>query len=124
MVILFQVSSFAFFKSDLNAEALIAIVAIVFFFIGVYINQQGRSKKDHNQHPTVIDYKKIKALNISNREYDVLLALGENLTNKEIAAKLFISESTTKTHVSNVLSKLHVSKRVEAVQKAQQLGII
>lgn len=123
IILLFQVSKFAIFKGDIEKEVLIAIIAIVFFFVGVVLNKKSFQKHSKEQN-SGIDYKKIKALKISSREYDVLLALAEDLTNKEIADKLFISESTTKTHVSKVLSKLEVSKRVEAVKKAQMLHII
>lgn len=124
LTVLFQASSFTFFKDDLNKEVLVAIIAIVFFFIGVALNQKSFSKKDNMENPTGVNFKKIKELNISNREYDILVGLSENLTNKEIADKLFISESTTKTHVSKVLSKLQVSRRNKAVKKAKTLGII
>jgi len=123
LVLLFQVSKFAFFKGNLDTEVLVAIIAIVFFFIGVILNKKSFQKHIQASEKS-IDYKKIKELKISNREYDVLLALCDDLTNKEIADKLFISESTTKTHVSKVLSKLEVSKRTEAVKKAEALHII
>lgn len=123
IILLFQASKFAFFKDDIDKEVLIAIIAIVFFFIGVVLNKKSFQK--HTQDlKEGINYHKIKELKISNREYEVLLALAEDLTNKEIADKLFISENTTKKHVSKVFSKLEVSKRVEAVKKAQMLHII
>jgi DNA-binding NarL/FixJ family response regulator len=54
-------------------------------------------------------------IKISRRERDVLDLLLENLSNKEIAAKLFVSERTVKFHVSNLLSKFGVQRRAELI---------
>ncbi len=51
---------------------------------------------------------------LSPRELEVLAALARGRSNKEIAAKLGIGEETVKTHVSNVLSKLHLADRTQA----------
>ena len=116
LILLFQVGKFAILKGSLDTEILIALIAIVFFFVGVVLNKKS-FQLNHKYLENNIDYKKIKELKISNREYEVLLELSEGSTNKDIADKLFISESTTKTHVSNLMSKLQVSKRFEAVKK-------
>jgi DNA-binding NarL/FixJ family response regulator len=54
-------------------------------------------------------------IEISRREREVLELLLENLSNKEIAAKLFVSERTVKFHVSNLLSKFGVQRRAELI---------
>jgi NarL family two-component system response regulator LiaR len=51
---------------------------------------------------------------LSPREIDVLTALARGRANKEIARELSISEETVKTHVSNILSKLHLADRTQA----------
>jgi len=51
---------------------------------------------------------------LSPREIDVLRALARGRSNKEIAAALHIGEETVKTHVSNILSKLHLQDRTQA----------
>jgi len=61
---------------------------------------------------------------LTDREREVLALLVDGLTNPDIAAKLFISQSTVKSHVSNILSKLDVSTRTEAVSLALQQGLI
>ena len=55
------------------------------------------------------------AIKISRREREVLDLLLENLSNKEIAARLFISERTVKFHVSNLLSKFNVQRRADLI---------
>ncbi len=61
---------------------------------------------------------------LSTRELDVLRLIADNFTYPEIAAKLFISLNTVKTHVANIRSKLGVDNRTEAVEKAQEKGLI
>jgi LuxR family transcriptional regulator, maltose regulon positive regulatory protein len=61
---------------------------------------------------------------ISKREKQVLQLIEKGAKNSEIAEKLFISESTTKSHILNIFSKLGVHNRVQAVAKAKEIGII
>ena len=61
---------------------------------------------------------------LSNREYEILNLLAQQLRNKEIAAKLFISSETVKKHLGNVYGKLNVKGRRQAVEKARLLNII
>ena len=61
---------------------------------------------------------------LSDRELDTLKLIAEDLSNQEIADKLFISLNTAKTHVRNILLKLDVENRSQAVNKAKELGII
>jgi len=52
---------------------------------------------------------------LTEREIDVLRQLARGYTNREIADALSISEETVKTHVGNILSKLHLAHRTQAV---------
>lgn len=61
---------------------------------------------------------------LTEREQEVLTLLAHGATNKEIAAKLFISERTAKFHVSSILSKLGAGNRTEAVSIAAQQGLV
>ena len=61
---------------------------------------------------------------LSGRETEVLQLMAHGTANKAIASALSISESTVKTHVSNIFQKLEVSQRTEAVTKAMSRGII
>jgi DNA-binding NarL/FixJ family response regulator len=60
------------------------------------------------------DKKKSPLDELTKRELDVLKEIAEGKSNKEIAASLFITEKTVKTHVSNLLSKLEISDRTQA----------
>jgi len=61
---------------------------------------------------------------LSDRELDILKLIAEDLSNQEIADKLFVSLNTVKTHVKNIFLKLAVDSRIQAVTKAKELGII
>lgn len=62
--------------------------------------------------------------NLSNRERDVLRLLVVGASNKQIAARLALSENTIKTHLSNIFSKLNVQSRAEAVAVALQRKLL
>ena len=61
---------------------------------------------------------------LSDRELEVLGLLGEGKSNRQIGSELYISENTVKNHVRNILSKLEVSSRVEAVSRALGTGLL
>ncbi len=66
-------------------------------------------KKVHHLHGPLAETRE----NLTDREEEVVSWVMQSKTNKEIAAQLGISESTVKTHVSNIFNKLHVSRRLQ-----------
>ena len=60
---------------------------------------------------------------LTDREREVLNLIADGMNNREIAEKLFISEKTVKTHVSNLLSKLHLDDRTQAAIYALRHGL-
>ena len=58
------------------------------------------------------------------REQEVLLLLSERLTNREIAERLHLAESTVKDYVAKIFSKLYVKNRRQAVERAKSLGLL
>ncbi|MFY0712320.1 response regulator transcription factor [Seonamhaeicola sp. NFXS20] len=122
ILLLFQISKYAVLSGSLKIEIIIGVIAIVFLIIGIYINKKSLHKNGVSS--VGIDYKKISELEITAREYEVLQAISEGLSNKEIGNKLCLSESTIKTHVSNLLVKLNAKRRTQALQIAKSYKII
>ena len=72
-----------------------------------------------------INYKLGKNLyGLTEREMEVLALIVDGLTNPQIADKLFISISTTKTHVHSILQKLYVESRSKAITMAMKEGLV
>ncbi|WP_377641518.1 AAA family ATPase [Oryzobacter terrae] len=61
---------------------------------------------------------------LTAREREVLALVAEGLTNREVGSRLFISEKTASVHLSNLMAKLNVSSRTEAVTVAQRRGLL
>ena len=58
------------------------------------------------------------------REIDVLKLLARGRSNKEIGTALFVSETTVKSHVRNIFTKLNVMSRTEAIAAATKRGLV
>ena len=105
-----------------STEAYLALVAAAFLALGVWAgyrlsHRDGGGSFEVNRQ--ALDY-----LGITEREHEVLELLARGLANKEIAAKLFVSTNTVKTHLANLYGKLDVSRRTQAVHKAKELRLI
>jgi len=130
LLFLLKVSQYSIFTRGLS-DWYIGIFAICFLGFGVLISRiyftekKTESPPSKNQNsPSIINQAKIKELGISKREYEVLELIGKGHSNQEIAQQLFISESTVKTHVSNLLSKLDAKRRTQALKNAKELRIL
>jgi NarL family two-component system response regulator LiaR len=72
----------------------------------------------------VRDQSKLESLGITPRELEILQLIAEGLSNKEIAARAYVSENTVKTHSSRVFDKLGARRRTQAVQLGKELRLI
>ena len=106
------------------------IVALIFTSVGIYVGLRLTRPKEVvvvrevPASPFVLNEAKLRELGITPREHEILGLIAEGLSNREIAGRLFVSENTVKTHSSRVFEKLGVNRRVQAVQKAKDLGLI
>jgi DNA-binding CsgD family transcriptional regulator len=74
--------------------------------------------------PFVPNERKREDLAITPRELEILELIALGLSNREIAAKLYVSENTVKTHSSRVFHKLGAKRRTQAVQLGKELGLL
>lgn len=77
----------------------------------------------NNQNLTASGVSEISKL-LSNREIEVLRLIDKGLTNQQIAVRLSVAESTVKTHINNIYSKLDVQTRAQALSKVRGTGIL
>lgn len=126
---------YQYFIRDLPLEFYVGLVALMFTALGIWAGLKLTRPKVIREvietntiveiaPPFQVDNANIQKLGISRREYEVLELIAAGLSNQEIAEKLFVSASTVKTHVSNVLAKLDARRRTQAIQKAKELRII
>jgi two-component system, NarL family, response regulator LiaR len=120
---------------DNSLDIYIGLIAVFFTALGIWIaTQLGKPKvktliieKEIDVNPSndfSINEAELKKLNLSSREYEVLQLLAKGHRNSDIAAELFLSLSTVKTHVSNLFIKMDVKSRTQALEKAKRLKII
>lgn len=124
-----------FLIMDNSLEIYIGLIAVFFTTLGIWVATQLTKPKPK----TVIIEKKVfvsppdewsidesmlKSLNLSRREYEVLQLMAKGSSNADIAASLYLSLSTVKTHVSNLFIKLDVKSRTQAIEKARMLKIM
>lgn len=125
-MILFSISKYSVISGDMKIEYTIAGIAVLFFSIGVFVNKKNKTDTNSNTlvKENIINTNQIKTLGISEREYEILVEVANGLSNKQIAERLFVTESTVKTHVSNLFVKLDAKRRTQAIQKAKEWQII
>jgi len=106
-----------------SSDIYIFLIAIAFLALGLYIGTRvlGRAPA-----PAAFDGnpKAQQQLGISPRELDVLREIAAGRSNKEIAAQLNVSPNTIKTHAARLFEKLGATRRVDAINKARELGIV
>ena len=120
---------------DHSFEIYIGFIAIIFTALGIWLALKLSKPKietvivekevyvNRNEN-FVLDTSLISQLELSKRELEILNLLAQGHSNLEIAAKLFVSLSTVKTHIQNLFEKLGVKRRIQAVEKAKRLNLI
>ena len=125
LIALLKLVEYRYFVRDIPLEFYIGIVAVMFTGLGIWAGLKlTRPKVIEVSGPFERDDAAIKRLGISRREFEVLELIAEGLSNQDIAGKLFVSPSTVKTHVSNLLAKLDAQRRTEAIARAKVLRLI
>jgi DNA-binding CsgD family transcriptional regulator len=124
---LLKLIEYRYMVRDIPLEFYIGTVAVMFTGIGIWAGLKLTRPKMVEVPVAGLferDDAAVKKLGISKREFEVLELIAAGLSNQDIADRLFVSTSTVKTHVSNILAKLDAGRRTEAIAKAKELRII
>lgn len=112
LLILLNLRRLSILSAGDNQEVWTAVFASIFVMLGVIISRYFSNGKKRNETlQTTLPEETLKKLGITQREFEVLKLVAAGHSNQEISKELFISESTVKTHVSNVLVKLEAKRR-------------
>lgn len=116
---------YRFFMQDLSFEFYLGLVAVLFTGLGIWVGLRLTRRKVVMASP---DFERneseLQRLGISKREFEVLELIAQDLSNQEIAEKLFVSRNTIKTHSSNLFMKLEARRRTEAIRRAKELRLL
>lgn len=118
-----------------QTELYMGIIALIFTFLGVWASRklfQPKIKTVVVEKEIIVqknlefllNEKELEQRKISKRELEVLQLMSEGLSNQEIAARLFVSLNTIKTHSSKVFEKLEVKRRTQAIETAKKLHLL
>ena len=133
LIALLKVLEYKHFVRAYPTEIYGGLVAVIFSAVGIYFGLRLARAKEvvvvreirvPEGGPFALDSEKLKELGITQREHEILGLIAEGLSNREIGERIFVSENTVKTHSSRLFAKLGVNRRVQAVQKGRELGLI
>ncbi len=139
LLVLLKVIEYQHFVHAYPTEIYGGLVAALFAALGIYFGLRWSRSREvvvikevevevpvrvPESAPFALDAVKLKELGITRREHEILGLIAEGLSNREIAERLFVSENTVKTHSSRLFDKLGVNRRVQAVLRGRELGLI
>jgi NarL family two-component system response regulator LiaR len=133
LIALLKLIEYKYFIQAYPTELYGGLVALIFTAVGVYFGLKWTRPKEvvvvkeirvREGGPFVLNEETLKELGLTQREHEILALIGQGLSNREIGEKLFVSENTVKTHSSRLFEKMSVNRRVQAVQKGKDLGLI
>lgn len=133
LIALLKVIEYKHFVHAYPTEIYGGLVALIFTAVGAWLGLKWTAAKETivvkevlvpEGGPFVLNKEKLTELGITPREHEILGLIAEGLSNREIGERLFVSENTVKTHSSRVFEKLGVNRRVHAIQKGRELGLI
>jgi DNA-binding CsgD family transcriptional regulator len=133
LIAVLKLTEYRFLILEHSVEIYGALVAALFAGLGIWLGQTLTKKKPAVivkevlvpvTGPFVVDEARVRKLGITPRELEILGLIAGGLSNREIAARLFVSENTVKTHSSRLFDKLGAKRRTQAVQLAKATLLI
>jgi DNA-binding NarL/FixJ family response regulator len=129
-----KLAEYRFLVLEHSVETYVTLVATLFAGVGIWLGwtltrrQPATARAEASAPPPpqsfVADAARLAELGITPRELETLSLIAAGLSNREIAGRLGVSESTVKTHCSRVLSKLGARRRTQAVHAGRAAGLI
>jgi two-component system, NarL family, response regulator LiaR len=136
LILVLRVIEYQHFVRTLPGEVYGGLIAVIFCSVGMYVGLRWSRPSEPvpaeprpappaaPSAPFTADERKLRELGITAREQEVLALIAQGLSNREIGERLFVSENTVKTHASRLFEKIGVSRRVQAVQRGRELGLV
>lgn len=127
LIAILKLLEYNYFVRAYPGEIYGAAVAVIFTAVGIYLGLKWTKPKVvvvRDSGPFVLNVDKLKEVGLTAREHEILGLIAEGLSNREIGERLFVSENTVKTHSSRLFAKMEVDRRMQAVQKGKELGLI
>jgi DNA-binding CsgD family transcriptional regulator len=135
LIVLLRLIEYRFLVLQHAAPVYGGLVAVLFAFVGIRLGQRltrpatvervvVQKVRVAADGPFVRDAAAVARLGLTPRECEILDLIAGGLSNREIAARLFVSENTVKTHSSRLFAKLNAKRRTQAVRTAQEHGLI
>ncbi len=150
LIAILQYTEYRFVVIEHSVELYGALVAVLFAAFGIWLGLRITRRRETLQETireTVVvkevlvpaeaaspfvpspaafapDTARQQTLGITARELEVLTLVARGFSNREIAAELFVSENTVKTHCARAFDKLGAARRTQAVQRGKELGLL
>jgi DNA-binding CsgD family transcriptional regulator len=123
-------AEYRFLVVEHSIEIYGGLIAAVFSAVGIWLGLT-LTRRDvvikevpTPREPFVADEARVRQVGLTPRELEILQLMARGMSTREMAATLFVSENTVKTHAGRVLDKLGANRRIKAVEAARALGII
>lgn len=131
LIVVLRLVEYRYLVLEHSLEIYGGIVAALFSALGIWLGLKLTKTKETvvvREVPVVGPFVRNEArlgeLGITPREFEILEALAQGHSNREIAERLFVSENTVKTHAARLFEKLQARRRTQAVQRAKEAGLI
>jgi DNA-binding CsgD family transcriptional regulator len=133
LIVVLKLTEYRFLIVDHSVEIYGALVATLFAGLGIWLGWTLTRKKPAviikevpapAASPFAVDEARVSELGITPRELEILGLIAAGLSTREMAARLFVSENTVKTHSSRLFEKLGARRRTQAVQIGKAARLI